>query len=174
MCPRAPQGGSCPERWGSQELGPGSLAARPLPVGSALQVQELTGRWAGGGGVGRMELPEVRGPCPAQHLPLHAACRGPAVRNRGFTQTCPHVPAFSFLPPSLFCQKDPVRRSLCPLGPRTCGPWPRIRASPLAAGPMSGAPKAKDLGRGGPAALLALLGPVLREADLSSLRVKKV
>lgn len=57
MCPRTPPGGSCPERWGVR-AGP-----RPLPVGSALQSQELTGRRAGG--VGRPELPEARVPCPA-------------------------------------------------------------------------------------------------------------
>lgn len=129
----------------------------------------------GGGWGGRMELPEVRVPCPALST-CHCMqpVGDPAVRNRGSPRP---VPTFPSLPSSLsHSAKKTQGGSVCPLDPRTVGLCPASEPPPR---PMSGAPKAKDLGSVGPAALLALLwprrewplGPILRER-LSS-RVKE-
>lgn len=76
--PMLPREGAARRRGGLRARGPGSLAARPLPCGTCPSVPEADRCVSRQGeSVGKTELPEFRVPCPAQHLPLHAACRGP-------------------------------------------------------------------------------------------------
>lgn len=117
--PHAPQGGSCPERWGIRARGPGSGSQDPtlweLPLSSSQQ--------AGRGWGGRTCQSSV---CPAWLWAPATACSLmgtlPTVRSRGCTlYLCPHTLLFPSSLSYVFCQKGPVRLTAVSSGPSH--PW---------------------------------------------------
>lgn len=145
--------------------GPGgakrSRAQAPCgPCPSVSGADRSAGR-QGGGEDGAARGPSVS---PARLRAPATACSlsGPGCEGRRVHPGLPPRPR-RLLPPSLPphpAKKTPVRPSLCPLEPRTCGPWPRIGASLTRhPGQCRGPPKAKDPGGAGPGAPLALPGP---------------
>lgn len=153
--PHSP-GRELPGEVGATRAGPRLPGSQAPPCGlcpSVSGADRSAGRRAWGGWSCLRPVSPARLWAPATACsPSGPGCEEPRIH--------PDLPPHSrLLPPSLFCQKDPVRRSLCAPDPRTCGPWPHIRAPSLAAGPMSGAPKAKDLGGVGPRHCLPSWGP---------------